>query len=404
MIIEFSVSNFRSFDGEQSLSFVASPDRSHEQTHCVGTQWRAASRVLRSAVLFGPNASGKSNMLAALRTLRELILRSSIQSVDGLSAWHTPFYSQRDKAAPTVFKIDLLLEGVRYRYHLSHNGAQILHEELRVNLNHKSQRWFARHFDAASGTEIWETFSAGMHGPREAWRKATGPTALFLTTAARLNASQLAPLMHWFEHQLDVSLSSASPVQIATAASLNKPRFKARAVEVLRAADFAVIDIRVKDEGTPSKRGAPAGVELLCERHGLQPAWLGAEEYSSGAKRLVNLLVPVLDGIDNDRLVVIDEFDVYLHPLVAKLLMRIINSPSNAGRGVQFLLVSHTTALMDLEIMRRDELWLMQMDTRDASHLRSLKEFSPRRHERIGRGYLEGRYGALPSVAMPSSW
>jgi hypothetical protein len=107
--------------------------------------------------------------------------------------------------------------------------------------------------------------------------------------------------MHWFEKQLNVALDADFADSAAFAFHLSEPRFKDRAVEVLRMADFAVSDIRMKDGAGASRHASALAVELLCERHGPTPIWLAPEEYSSGANRLANLLVPLLSENEKDR-------------------------------------------------------------------------------------------------------
>jgi AAA15 family ATPase/GTPase len=115
MLIAFTLQNFRSFLGEQTFSFAAGADRTHESTHCMRTGVKAVPRVSRSAILFGPNASGKTNMLIGLATLRELILHSTSYSDGRLGSWHTPFRFGPSAGQATGFAIDVLLNGLRYR-------------------------------------------------------------------------------------------------------------------------------------------------------------------------------------------------------------------------------------------------------------------------------------------------
>jgi uncharacterized protein len=419
MIIGFSVSNYRSFSIEQSLSFLASSDSSHEATHTVPTGFGALPRLNRSAVVFGPNGSGKSNLLRALRTMREIVLRSSQFGELELAELYAPFHGNEWRETPTVFTIDLLLEGVRYLYSFSYDAARITSEQLQVYKSHKSQRWFGRQFDPVTGSETWMPFSSGFPGPREIWRSATKPQSLFLTTASQLDAQALGPMLHWFEHQLDITLSSDVTELSLFGRRLRDPLFKSKVLNVLLAVDSPIADVRVT-EAPAVELLAPAGaaqgaalgaasadvpacvptIEFLYVRHGMAPIWVDSRKDSAGARRLVLLLVPLLDGIEQDKLVAIDEFDTHLHPLVARFLIQSINDPSITHHHVQVLLVSHTTTLMDLDILRRDELWLIELDEDYASSLRTLLEHRPRRHELVANAYLKGRYGALPKVDM----
>jgi AAA15 family ATPase/GTPase len=128
--------------------------------------------------------------------------------------------------------------------------------------------------------------------------------------------------------------------------------------------------------------------------------WLPAADESAGTQRLVGLFGPLLAAIEHGKLLLIDEFDVSLHPLVARYLIQLINDPTVSGHGAQLLLTSHNTTLMDVNVLRRDEIWLMALDADDASHLSPVwrSRLPPRKHELIGKGYLRGRYGAIPAI------
>jgi uncharacterized protein len=407
MIIGFSVANFRSFLSIQSLSFVASSDDSHEATHCVPTRFNAVPRLTRTAAVVGPNGSGKSNLLLALRTMRELVLHSASYSEADFAQKYAPFHGQPSRQTPTTFSIDVLLGGMRYRYGFSYDARRIVHEQLHVYQSRRPQRWFEREYLGATGGETWLPFSANFPGPRETWRKATQPRALFLTTAAELHAEAFMPLMHWFKHQLDVALTPATDDLKPLAGRLRTVGFKERLVEILREVDLPVADVRVAEPGAadaPSARAPASGmaprpsIQFLYAHRGTPPVWLDAQEDSAGARRLVTLAASLLDGFEHDRLVAIDEFDTYLHPLVTRFLMETINDPAATHRHVQVLLASHTTTLLDLELLRRDEIWLMELDDDHASRLTPLPEHSPRRHEMIAKAYLQGRYGAVPKL------
>ena len=106
----------------------------------------------------------------------------------------------------------------------------------------------------------------------------------------------------------------------------------------------------------------------------------------------------MLQAAENGKLLLIDEFDASLHPLVARFLIRLINDPRVSSKGAQLLLTSHNTTLMDLDILRRDEIWLVQLDDKHAGSLLPLLRSSPRKHELIAKNYLKGRYGAVPLI------
>jgi uncharacterized protein len=411
MLIGFRFQNFRSFLAEQSFSFSTSSDRTHESTHLIKTGMKAVPRISKAAIIFGPNASGKTNLLIALATFRDLILHSSGYSDSQFSEKHTPFRFGPSVTQPTEFEIDVLLDRVRYRYAISYDSQRIRFERLLVYRTGKSQRWFERRFDEATHKDTWAAFSPNFNGPREMWRKATRAKALFLTTAAQLNSEQLSPLLHWVEHRLEILFPGDMSDVNRIAMRIQDETFKTRVLELLSAVDIHVDDVRFAEQDPSRADPAPppgAGflrrgsshrsIEFLYARDGLVPMWLDSVFEAAGTQRLIGLFGPLLQAAENGKLLLIDEFDASLHPLVARFLIRLINDPRVSSKGAQLLLTSHNTTLMDLEILRRDEIWLVQLDDKHASSLLPLLRSSPRKHELIAKNYLKGRYGAVPLI------
>jgi hypothetical protein len=397
MLIGFRLANFRSFLNEQSFSFATSSDRAHESTHCMRTGMKAVPRLSKSAIIFGPNGSGKTNFVVALQTLRDLVLHSTAYSEVQFAERHTPFQFGPSAYRATQFEIDVLLDSVRYRYSVAYDAHQIRAERLLVYRTGKAQRWFERHFDDATRSEVWQPFSPNFNGPREMWRKATRAKALFLTTAAQLNCEQLKPLFDWFEHSLEILFPADTSDVTRIAAGIQDPQRKARALELLRSVDIRVDDVRLADPDLPHINGR-LQVEFLYTRGGWPPVWLPSEYEAAGIHRLFGLFGPLLDTIDHDKLLVVDEFDANLHPLIARFLIRLINDPALSSGTPQLLLISHNTTLMDLDMLRRDEIWLTELDEARASVLSTVLRSSPRKHEQIAKGYLRGRYGAVPAI------
>jgi uncharacterized protein len=412
MVVAFGVSNFLSFSDRQSITFRASPDLSFRDTHCVSTHCGAVPRLTRTGLIVGANGSGKSNFLLALKTMRDLVLYSNSFSPEKFAELYRPFGFSPSSIVPSEFRIELLLSGVRYDYGFAYDRQGIASESMFVYHTHKSQRWFERERDPVSGREMWQPFSSRLTGSKELWRKSTRPTALFLTTAAQLNAEQLLPVLRWFEHQLDFSLSSAPSDLRTLAKRLQEARFKATVIETLQAVDVPVVDVRVttsvdapvsSDANRRLSVAAPAAPSLqILYRRGCPAVshWVDIQQEATGIQKLMSLLTPLVDGIEKDRLIAIDEFDTHLHPLIGRCLVRLVNTPAATPRQVQVLLISNTTALMDLNILRRDELWLMNRDHEYASRLTSFVDQKARKHEFIARAYLEGKYGALPRIDL----
>jgi uncharacterized protein len=414
MLIGFSVTNFRSFHARQSLNLISSSDDSHQPTHCISTGFRAIPLLNRTAIIFGPNASGKTNLFLALRTMGDLVLNSTTLSGDQFQASFSPFRFDADEVRSTEFNIDLLLDGDRYKYSFSYNAQRITYERLTVYSGRKPQRWFERSFDVDNQSENWAPFSANLEGHREMWRKATQPRALFVTTAAQLDGAQFVPLLHWFQSQLEFVLSSSDYFNVAALTRrIRDTAFKSRILNVLHAIEIPIDDIRmverteIADGKQPHLPSVNAGVgrisqscavEVSYARRSGPPLWVNLENEAAGVRRLFFLLGPLLDTIQNGKLAVIDNFDAALHPLVTRFLLQLNNVKSGARQKAQLLLSGHDTALMDLDILRRDEIWLMDSDATRASRLSSLAKHHLRRREMIAKHYLRGRYGGVPQI------
>ena len=414
MLIGFKVGNFRSFADVQEFTFGTSSDGMHASTHCLETGMKSVRRVSKTAIIFGPNGSGKTNIISAFAVMRDLVLHSAILSDVEFSERYTPFRFGGQKHDGTQFEIDLLLDNVRYRYGFTYDAHGIRAERLHVYFTGKSQRWFERVWDDESDREVWAPFSQNFSGPRAMWRDATRPTSLFLTTAAQLNAEQLRPLFEWFEHGVELIYPSEPANLARVAAGIQDASFKRRMLGFLQAADIRIHDVRVPEPETepaaataswfmPNKRpraAAESSVVEFSRLRGGSPVWLHAADESAGTQRLASLFGPLLAAIEHGRLLLIDEFDISLHPLVARYLLDLVNDPAVSDRGAQLLLTSHNTTLMDVNVLRRDEIWLMSLNEHDASQLAPVWRASipPRKHELIGKGYLRGRYGAVPAI------
>ncbi len=199
MFVEFGAKNFRSLRDEQTLSMVSSTDRSHLATHTIETGVRSVPRLNRAGVVYGANASGKSNLIFALVTMRNLVLHSTSMLDAARAEQYTPYRLERSSAGdPTEFEIVVLLDGTRYQYGFSYDAQRIRDEWLIVYKTGKGQSWFERRWNDAKGEHEWAPFSSYFTGSKETWRQATRPGALFLTTAIQLNNEQLKPLWNWF--------------------------------------------------------------------------------------------------------------------------------------------------------------------------------------------------------------
>lgn len=412
MLVEFRIKNFRSLRDEQVLSLVASPDKTLLPTHALETGLKAAPHLLKSAVVYGANASGKSNIVKALQYMRGVVLESAAlqpgQTFDRLP----PFKLDATSGSlPTEFEVTFILDSVRYQYGFAMNAQRIVSEQLLVYKAFKPQRWFERHFDAESGKDVYE-FGPSLRGPKNLWEGATRPNALFLSVAVQLNSDALRPVFEWFANRL-VIFNEQSPLSPQFVVQMLKQEAQRKAIcEFLRAADISITDIEVTTRqamvhtinfdlatGKREETASEQAVDEVKFHHITEQgkAVFDLMDESSGTRNLLFLTGPILDILNKGLTLVVDELDTSLHTLLVQSLVRLFHRPEVNTGGAQLIFTTHDTSLLDAYgLFRRDQVWFVEKRPDQSSSLYPLLDFSPRKNEALERGYLQGRYGALP--------
>jgi len=411
MLIEFRVKNFRSLRDEQTLSLVADKDKSLQESNTMPSGIKAAPTLLRSMAIFGPNAGGKSNLIKALQFMRAVVAESASVMQPG-QAFHTQSFrfETTSVAQPTEFDVSFVLDGIRYQFGFALTAQRITREYLLVYKAFKPQLWFERYFDEESGKDLYD-FGTGLKGPKSVWEGATRPNALFLSMAVQLNSEQLQPVFAWFVKQLAIFNEITPLGQHFSIEMLRKPEGKRAICDFLTSADISISDIEVVTrkvsgqavhfdmaaEKTEVRNEEQEVHELLFHHvtdHGEAVFSLGDE--SMGTRNLLFLTGPVLEILDKGMVLVVDELGSSLHPLLVRRLVELFQNSRFNKKGAQLIFTSHDTSLLDQDLFRRDQISFVEKDRDQASKLYPLSDFSPRKNEALERGYLMGRYGALP--------
>jgi len=414
MLIEFRFKNYRSFRDEQVLSLVASSDKEH-QPSLFDT---GRVRLLKAAAIYGPNASGKSNIAKALRFMRGMVLESAeLEQSDRIRA--EPFdLDRRTRKEPSEFELAFLLGGVRYQYGFALTRERVVSEWLIAFPKGRAQRWFER--TAFSGSEESEWyFGPKLKGQNESLAEFTRPNSLFTSVAAKFNHKQLTPVLDWFDETLGLWLPE-DPLERAISYTAHRSytdsRFKNGLVRLLRDADFGIegfnveeeevpteeAEARIRDEAKPFLAEAEKTVTLCfttCYHPANPPdatAVFPLHEESRGTQRLFGLAGPFLDTLERGAILFVDELEASLHPLLSRKLVELFQSREINKRNAQLVFATHDVTLLDPGLLRRDQIWMTEKDSQGATHLYPLLEYKPRKGEALQKGYLAGRYGALP--------
>ncbi|MET0962082.1 MAG: ATP-binding protein [Noviherbaspirillum sp.] len=318
-----------------------------QDTNTLRTGLNAAPSLLRTAVVYGANASGKYNLIKALQYMRGVVLESATTIQPGQTYAVQPFRLDADSAKnPTGFELTFIVGGVRYQYGFAMTSQRIVSEHLLVYKAFKPQRWFERHFDPASGKDVYD-FGPGLKGAKSLWEGATRPNALFLSMAAQLNSVALRPVFDWFLSGLLIFNEQAQLNQQVSIQMLGQAEGRKQICDFLSAADISIADIEVV---TRKVAGQAVHVDLVAGRtevrteemdeHQLRfshvtergNAVFDLTDESSGTRNLLFLAGPVLNILRDGLTLVIDALDTSLHTLLVRELVRLFHRPeTNTG-------------------------------------------------------------------------
>lgn len=415
MLLEFTVKNFRSIQEAQTLSMVANKDSLMQDTNCFDSGLQAIPKLLRSAVVYGANASGKSNLILAMVMMKDIVINSAVRIREGDKFVNvTPFlFDHENIGEATEFEIAFMDDGVRYQYGFAVNNTQILKEWLLVYKARKAQRWFERNYDHRTKTYEWYFGPHFYENQKHSlWKESTRINALFLSSSVNLNSAQLRPIYNWFDTKLLVSTGGLSNPLGFNVNLLKNPNNKKRIIKFLQAADLNITNIELKykkvksvelqldftgssTSGTFKEEEMPV---MNFYHKGVQDedVKLPFEHESHGTKKLAYYAEPILNALDQGSLLVIDELEAGLHPKMTQFVINLFYDNDLNKKNAQLIFSTHQTSLLDTKFLRRDQIWFMEKNDKDASVLYSLTDFSPRATENIEKGYLQGRFGGIP--------
>jgi AAA15 family ATPase/GTPase len=377
-------------------------------------------RLLRSAVIYGPNASGKSNLIKAINFMQHFLWTSFKDSQEGESINVEPFrLDVNSPDQPCEFEVMFIQEGVRYQYGFSVTKTRVTSEWLIAYPGGRAQRWFERTYDQKNEEETWY-FGSKFKGNKNVLQEATRSNALFFSTAVQLNNEQLKPVYKWFQEKLRVINARNINDNYSKKLCISEDE-REKIVNFLNSADISITGVDVKMEKVERDNyvsGVPQNLlpfidEILKSKEGKEypkirllhsiagtseKVALNFRDESDGTKRLFALAGPWLDVLKNAHVIFVDELNASMHPLMTGFLVSLIHNPRINKNNAQLIFSTHDTTLLDNEIFRRDQIWFMEKDKDNATKLYPLTDFTPRKGEALEKGYLKGRYGAIPFI------
>ena len=417
MLIQFSVENYKSIKDRVVVSMEASADKEHQE-NVISLE---KDKILKSIAVFGANASGKSNLFSALTAALLTIRESSMIQVGQPLRHIVPFkFSDHSTNSPTSFELVFIAsDGLKYVYGFSALHQRVTSEYLYVYKTAKASLVFERTNDEFTFTSVYEKELKPVVSRNTS-------NKLFLATATTWNCISTREPLLWLANGINTYNSSNREEMIYVSGPLlekdGAQSLKSFTTSLLHKADINISDFKITTEEKtheqflqtlpnelkPIFSALPPGphkkleVETMhvIEEDGKTKMYsLDLLEESIGTINLF-LLSPVIKrAFETGEVVCIDEFDTSLHPLLVLYIVQLFNNPLYNKANAQLIISSHTTELLDLSIMRRDQIYFIDKNNRTGvSDLYSLDEYSERTRTDIRKAYLLGRYDAIPNI------
>lgn len=416
MLVELSIENYRSIKEKVTLSLVSSSDKSLDNNLIEDTVLKNEN-LLRSAAIYGANASGKTNVLLGINFLYKMVLLSS-KNQKGEKIDVTPFrLDENCVSKPSRFEVIFIKNNVKYVYGAAITTEKVVEEYLYYYPKGRKAIIFTRDINK----DPIYIFNVDQNEQKFISSKILD-NVLYLAGATQLNYDKTSVAFDWFNDILQVIGPTDHPaLQHFTVEMLNKDEsMKAHIMRGLSEADLGLDDISasIKDvsvDDLPSDisdklkslatKGTLQEVSITSIHKGIdvngneKKVLFEFDEESEGTIRMFSLIGPWIDALINGHVLIIDELETQLHHKLSVFLIKLFNDPTQNKNNAQLIFTTHNTNLLDQDLLRRDQIWFTEKNPEFGStDLYSLVEFSPRNDKNIQRGYLAGRYGALPFI------
>ena len=403
MILNFSVENYKIFKEKTTLTMAATSDTSHSENIIPSKATKHG--ILKTASIYGANASGKTKFIEALHVMSAFV-RGSFSHPPGSRLYHTPFmYDKEYSQKPTSFEIEFVRDSTRYVYGFSYDSRGINEEHLYIYTSSRKSIIFER-------KERDYLFNASDRKMQEETSKRVRENVLYLSVAAQFNHKPSLDVYEWFSRHLNIIIGDVPDFSIdglMSAMEQNK-RFESLVKKALAIADFGIT--RIYDRAVEQKQeGVVEGISVTFVAHAAD-IWvehtLGDRKFelplaseSSGTYRFIAVIGPIIDALMFGKTVVVDELDLSFHTDICEWILSLFLSPYENKKGAQLIFNTHDVGLLDQGLIRRDQIWftIKDWDTYEASMVRLSDYNGVRKDLDIRRAYLNGSFGAKPFIA-----
>lgn len=402
MLLDFTVGNFSSFFSKKTFSMQA--QKLSESAKENITQ-QLSYDVLKTLAVYGANSSGKTNLINALQAMKYNVL-SSVKLNPQDKLLYEPFLLLKDNIQPTLFEVSFLKGEFCYRYGFSYNRDSIIEEWLFRKTTRRSNEkvLFIRNDSGIAYDDHIFPEGVGLE------TKIVG-NRLFLSLCAQLGGEISNQVISWFESDFHV----VSGINNQDYSGFSKLQFHQRNEISRRALDFFKtlqlgfneITTYEEERFTGKKSIKVESVHTLYSQTGVACGdvhFTFDEMESSGTRKLFDMSGPIFDTLENGSVLVIDELDAKMHPLISQHIIRLFNDPNTNPKNAQLVFSTHDTHLLSTKMLRRDQIWFTEKNDKEQTDLYCLTDIvlpdgtKPRNDANYEKNYIAGRYGAIPYI------
>lgn len=415
MLLQFSVSNYRSIKDTITLSMLSSSE--NENSFKIKKY-----NLLNSAVIYGANASGKSNLLRAMGFMGRIVLNKTkvIQSTDTLP--HDPFrLNSSTKDASSTFEIVFFIDEIKYRYGFELDNTTVYAEWLYANEKGKEAKLFYR--DSEEEEYVNPKFKEGyIFFDNSKSKIRVSLNQLFIWKCDQDGGEISKSILKWFSRfNLIDGLDHGGYISY-TMKKMEDLTFKNEMINLVKTADIGIENITMEEEDVPldmiEKMGLPIDLkEEILKDGGLKSVSINTyhkkfdennneigneifeldDEESLGTRKFFKMSAPILNTLQEGKILIIDELDASLHPMLTKHLIKLFSDKNINTKNAQLIFVTHDTNLLKPQIFKRDQIWFTEKDKYGSTILYSILEIKGvRATDDFEKQYLQGKYGAVP--------
>jgi len=406
MVLEIRISNFFSIKEEVCIDFRAATIKSaNARALKENTFLQEKEEVLKTLVIYGANASGKSNIIKAIRFCHAMVIESHLHNENSIFNFR-PFKFDGFANKPSTYFIRFVNQGIEYEYSFSMTTTQIITESLHYYPKGRIKEVFTR--DERKGKAKNDIYSFGyvIKRPMDV-AESTSNKTLFISRASQMDRDIAKEIFNYFHGQFILQYRAFGMSAIETLSEENKHFL----IEALKIADSDIVDVKIKLLKQPGKninadisKMTLAVEEVIQERlqittyHKREPgkAFDFLTEESQGTIKMFFIMLTILDIVKKNKVLLIDEIEESLHPKIVEYIFNFFR----AGESAQLLCTTHNTKFLDLKKFRKDQIFFANKKEDSATDLYSLYDYSDFRDTMdLEKAYLQGRFDAIPYVS-----